>query len=472
MSIAIERPATLQINAWNPKGPNTGQVRPATTAGLKRPVTQRQLDQFLRDLGPAPPPDEEDWRHPQVGWGLVLPDDPTLSDAEKARGDDAPKPLQKLLEARGGAPVLRWSDTQNSLLLRRYYVDGAAEDLLTATPTYGVARGCIPRYLLLYGTPEEIPWAVQYALNLSLCVGRLDLSEEEGLENYIEALINDWDGARCDPRTPVVWSVNHGQADITWLMARAIADPLVDKYRTDQELASCVSLKDRDATGANLIDTLAKKQPGLVVTTSHGMTGPLDDKATLAAQLGLPVDADQRALPLAMFDDWCPDGAIWYAHACCAAGSDSVSRFADLVDPGSGIGRILTGVAAGAGARVAPLPRKLLGASRPLRAFIGHVEPTFDWTLRQPQTKQVLTSSLQAALYGNLYQKKRTPVSWALREIYKSSGALYGQQQDAITAYKSAVPGARDLALFREIAAKDFQNLVILGDPTVALKRP
>lgn len=470
MSILIERPAELQINAWNPNAPNKGPLQPVRGAGLERPVTDKQLKPDRSNLGPPAPPDPEDWRSKQVGWGLVLRDDPKLSDAEKARGEDAPAPLRKLLKARGGAPVLRWSNTQTSMFLRRYYVDGPHEDLLTATPTYGVERGCIPQYLLLYGTPDEIPWAVQYALNLSLCVGRLDLSEKEGLANYVYALINDWEGDSCDPRMPVVWSVDYGEPDITWLMARTIADPLANLYEADSELARRVVLQDRDATGDRLIETLTQKNPGLVVTTSHGMTGPLNDKEALVAQLGLLVDSEQHAVPLAAFDNWRPNGAIWYAHACCAAGSDRESRFANLVDPGSGIGSILTGVATQSGARVAPLPRKLLGASTPLRAFIGHVEPTFDWTLLHPLTKQMITRSLQRALYNNIYQKKRTPVSWALREVYKASGVFYGQQQDAIDAYNRAEVGAHDQALFRQIAAMDLQNLVLLGDPTVALK--
>jgi hypothetical protein len=47
---------------------------------------------------------------------------------------------------------------------------------------------------------------------------------------------------------------------------------------------------------------------------------------------------------------------------------------------------------------------RLLGAERPLRAFVGHVEPTFDWTLRDPTNKQVLTHVMCAALYDKLYE--------------------------------------------------------------------
>lgn len=471
MRSLIPVPTTVQINAWSPNSANTGPLMLQTTLGLQRHFIKEQLRPNAFELGPPEAPDPEDWRHPEVGWGLVLPDNPKLADDVKARGEDAPEPLRRLLAARGGAPVLRWSPTQTTLMLRRYYVDGPPEDLLAAAPTYGIGRSCIPRYLLLYGTPTAIPWVVQYALNLSLCVGRLDLTPEEGLGNYIDALLADWGSAHSDPSAPLVWSVDHGEADITWLMARAIADPLVERFKGDTELTKYLQLKDRDATGQNLLTALVERKPGLVITTSHGMTGPLGDGPALAAQLGLPVDASQQAVPLADFKKWQPDGAIWYAHACCAAGSDHTTRYIDLVPAGSGIRRILEGVAQGAGARVAPLPRALLGASAPLRAFIGHVEPTFDWTLRQPTTGQMLTCALKTALYKNLYQKKvRTPVAWALREVFKQSGALYGAWQDAMDADNKEVAGARDLALFRNLAARDLQTLVILGDPTVALR--
>ena len=68
---------------------------------------------------------------------------------------------------------------------------------------------------------------------------------------------------------------------------------------------------------------------------------------------------------------------------------------------------------AGLGAQVAPLPRALLGAKRPLRAFVGHVEPTFDWTIRNPESKQALTDTIIQALYNHLYQEEREPLGFA-----------------------------------------------------------
>jgi hypothetical protein len=122
---------------------------------------------------------------------------------------------------------------------------------------------------------------------------------------------------------------------------------------------------------------------------------------------------------------------------------------------------------------VAPLARELLGAARPLRAFVGHVEPTFDWTLRDPKTKQPLTHVLTNCLYEKLYQQGqyRTPIAHAIAALYKEAGSFYGSWQEAILGINKNEPGMRDWALYRQFVAMDRQTLVILGDPTVALPR-
>ncbi len=469
MSDEIVRPGQLQINGWSPDCGNHG----ALTDEPALAVRNLGLVEALRGKMLAPPvrASERDWRHPEVGWGLVLPDDPNLPDAVKARAEDAPEPLRRLLAARPGAPVLRWSPLQGTRALRRYYDDGAAEeDLEIGAPRHGTAAHCLPRYLLIYGSPERIPWAVQFALNMSFCVGRLDLGPEEGLANYVDALIGDWAGMESDPRAPLVWGVDHGREDITWLMARAIANRLARAYQDDADLTGRLHLKDGAASGQNLLTALVERKPALVVTTSHGATGPLSDQALLAAQLGLPVDVNHAPVALSAFREWLPSGAIWYAQACCSAGSDAVSRYTGLVGADSGLGRILDGVSMAAGARVAPLPRLLLGSRAPLRAFIGHVEPTFDWTLRQPETGEVLTASVTEALYQDLYQPGLPmPIGLALHRVFDEAGAYFGEWAQARQDVNDNLPGAFERALYTQLVAMDRQSLVILGDPTVAL---
>jgi hypothetical protein len=51
--------------------------------------------------------DLRDYCHPDVGWGLILPDDPRIPKEARGRADDAPEPIRALLAARPHAKVLR-----------------------------------------------------------------------------------------------------------------------------------------------------------------------------------------------------------------------------------------------------------------------------------------------------------------------------------------------------------------------------
>jgi hypothetical protein len=138
------------------------------------------------------------------------------------------------------------------------------------------------------------------------------------------------------------------------------------------------------------------------------------------------------------------------------------------------VGEVLDGVAA-LGSMTAPLPRALLGAARPLRAFIGHVEPTFEWTMVFPPTRQRLTSSLRDALYTEICAGK--PVGYALKGVYQPIGALLMLIKDAITQFNDSPPGtaarkALDMALYHKVTAYDRASTVLLGDPTAAIPPP
>ena len=81
-------------------------------------------------------------------------------------------------------------------------------------------------------------------------------------------------------------------------------------------------------------------------------------------------------------------------------------------------------VASELGPVVAPLPQALLGAPRPLRAFIGHVEPTFDRTWYDENNGQRLAEALVQAFYQHLYQPQSEPIGWGLREHFLHYGAV------------------------------------------------
>ena len=123
------------------------------------------------------------------------------------------------------------------------------------------------------------------------------------------------------------------------------------------------------------------------------MTGPLDDLDAMRAKLGLrSISSTGQSCPAALLGEWEPEGAIWFAQACCSAGCDKPSAYPSLFPAGSRWSGRSTGIAE-LGATTSPLARALLGAAKPLRAYIGQVEPTFDWTMSFPLNRQELTTT-------------------------------------------------------------------------------
>lgn len=464
-------PTILRADAW------TGADSPSATLGaaalswaLSRAAGMR-VPELLKVPTEADP---ADWRDARVGWGLVLPEKPGLSAAQLATCADAPQPIQDLVAARNQAPVFRYrsaASANNRLLFLRDYKAG--KDLAVDRSAVGTLAGALPSYLLLFGTPEEIPWEMQYILSTRGPVGRLDFfdanlgrHDEVALGNYVAALLAGWNGSAVQPDHAVVWAVDH-PGDITNTMFRTIAAPVHAALAADTDIAGkAVLLQGAPATAAGLRGALEAHRPTLIVTTSHGKTGPLADPQAMKRDLGLPVDQDSATLdPAALLANWQPDGAIWYAHACCSAGSDQDSNFVRLFEPADSLHQLLAGVAA-LGSLTAPLPKALLGAKKPLRAFVGKVEPTFDWTLEQPSNHQHLTEPLVRALYNQLFAQK--PVGLAFRDWHVGVGTLYATWAQLLDDFNRGQDVARSL-LYTRLAAQDLQTTVILGDPVAAL---
>ena len=453
-------PATLSLNAFTGDDVEvSGAVAPRGNRwGSSSGMLTRQAP-----LAPGVAARPGDWAHEDVGWGVVLPDDDARSARDKARAVDAAEPIRDLIGARGDAPVFRFRPDLGFTKLARYFEDGTRQDPEIGLSDFGVAKGRLPLYLLIVGSPGEIPWQLQYALNRRHHVGRLDLPPE-GLANYISALIADWDGMEPSSTNALVWSVNYDT--ITQKMDATIASLIDERMQADNELAA-TRLIDDGATRESLLDALTATRPAVIVTSSHGKTGPLGNRDEMRRDLGLPVDANRAPLDVdTITRRWSPGGAVWYAQACCSAGSSNGTSYDGLLEPDSLAHRVVSEIGH-LGAMVAPLPTRLLGAPQPLRAFVGHVEPTFDWTLIAGDTGQFLTGPLVDAVYPNLY--RRCPLGLAFRGHYAGVGELYAKLARALADINDLVDGARDAATYYRLTASDRESLVLLGDPTVAV---
>lgn len=459
----------VRINAW------TGAGTPVETFGADW-VGWALGEQAGRHketlLAPEEAPDLSLWADPRVGWGVVLPHLPDASAAELAADDDAPAAIRRLIAARrqtlGRVPIFRpFARTDPRALTLLNDFEAKNSPAIDGSPI-GVARGKIPQYLLLCGTPEEISWELQYVLATRRYVGRLDL-DDDGLDHYVEALLAGWGQSAADVHRTLTWAVFHGSDDITSTLRAKITRPLHLKLAADGDIAAGAEFldgKEIQATAEALIAALEAARPAFVSTSSHGRTEPLNNTGAMAAQLGLLVDQQAANLdPAALLARWQPDGAVWFAHACCSAGSKKASSFDGLFDPAGEIGSVLTAVAR-TGDLTAPLPKQLLGAAKPLRAFIGQVEPTFDWTLVQPETGQSLTSTLVDPLYRQLFLAK--PVGTALQDWYGRAASLnqaWIEKRDQLVAN-----GVVDASLlYPRLAAADVASTVLLGDPTATL---
>jgi hypothetical protein len=458
----MAEPIRIQINAVDPSGKPFQAEVDLSSRSIKR-FALTPIGQPPRTvLAPTAEASLTDWEHPDVGWGVIMSSTRRI-----------PKSLADLI-AKRKANVFRFTPDWD----RRFTYfrnEALGRDVAIAGSPRGMGPGRLPHYLLIIGPPTEVPWSVQFALAATRAVGRIPLDGPQ-LDNYIQALLTDFSGSdAAAPYSSVTWSSHVSDTDITGLMRTFIAAKVQQKLEGDDEIGVARALfldgktNPEAATITRLYDELERRKPGLIVTTSHGLTGPLDKVDTMKATLGVPVDQKNVALdPESLLKKWSPAGAVWYCHACCSAGSDSPSAFANLFDEGADLRNTLNAIAE-TGPMVAPLPMRLLGHARPVRAFIGHVEPTFDWTLRNPGNGQVLTATLVKAIYPNLFQTKPfTPIGQAFRDVHADIGGYLSTWEAAREQYDAGAKNLTDLLTW-QLCARDLQSLVILGDPAAAL---
>jgi hypothetical protein len=452
---------SVQINAYDPSGVSSRATLDLQSRAVKRFALASAGQPARTILAPGPSVSLADWTHADVGWGLVAASTRTL-----------PSSLKTLVKQRG-AHVFRFypeGERSFTFLLN----EALNRDVAIAGSPRGTGPGRLPHYLMILGGPDEVPWGIQFALAATRAVGRLPLTGA-ALDNYVNALLSDFKIDAADPYTTVTWAVDTGPDDISHLMRTYIADKVQQKFLGDNEMGAARStyLDGMDdpaqASAGRLVAALKAQRPGLIVSTSHGLTGPLNDVRRMKETLGLPVDQFGKAVePADLLEEWKPGGAVWYCHACCSAGSESPSIFSSLFEEGSDLRRILDGIAK-TGPSVAPLPLSLLGHSRPARAFIGHVEPTFDWTLRNPGNRQVVTGPIVDAIYPNLFQlAPRTPLGQAFRDVHGNIGGYLADWDNARRVYDSGGRNLGDL-MAMQLCARDLQSLVILGDPAAML---
>ncbi len=201
----------------------------------------------------------------ETGWGVILPAnlDPSIRDH-----------LQPLLDHRGKAAT---RISRQRFKTFEYWEGETKQDFLLATgapnPGMPIDPDRMPYYLLIVGTPQEIPFEFQYRLATDYAVGRICFDRPEDYGAYANSVVTWEYGARtaAGDRNLTLFGVRNPDDTMTRLTTEYLVDPLcgalkdvpgwrIQKY-VDEETGKTrlVRLMGGDLT------------PDLLFTVAHGL---------------------------------------------------------------------------------------------------------------------------------------------------------------------------------------------------------
>jgi hypothetical protein len=270
-----------------------------------------------------------------VGWGVIFSQDadPTVREA-----------LGDLLVYRRQQATCRDAVRYQEFIGTHGYRRGEdAQSLFARQPESPESGGQRkpPRFLLLVGDPETIPWTVQHELARHHAVGRLHFSTLEGYRHYARSVIAAETPAVPRPNDIVFFAPLHAGNEATRLAVHNVIDPLVQTAAQAAPRRTRV-LVETAATKAQLHRLLGGPEtPAFLFSASLSITSG-NNPASVGALIcqDVPWSSRQPIQPEAFFS------------------GDDVSSNANLLGL---IAFLFTSFGVGTTAAVGHLPQKLLG---------------------------------------------------------------------------------------------------------------
>ncbi|MBN2391536.1 MAG: hypothetical protein JXR84_12495 [Anaerolineae bacterium] len=425
----------------------------------------------------------------EAGWGVIFP--AMMSPERLATIQEALEPLLALRRRQAGELYKVYMDEEG------YRPGENARNFLSrhnadpSQPANPKGNG-VPYYLLLVGSPEEIPFEFQYGLDVQYAVGRVDFDDGADYCAYARSVVAaEADDFQLAPDVVFFPVLNSGD-ETTWLSAQYLVKPLAERLEKRIEVArsgkeadtfpdwKVTVISSEQTTREKLLDVLScDKAPALLFTASHGMQFDPGDPAKQRDNQGALVCADwqgpaeKQVLPdyylsgdvLAAHQDVNLLGTIAFLFACYGAGTprlDDYHRCA-FMDRGAVIAeRPFT----------AALPKAMLSlAQGGALAVIGHIERVWSLSylgpgqhagpgeLRHTEHLAVFESAVDRLLHGY-------PVGAAMDYFDMRYAALSAELTGA---FESRVESDAYLAELWT-SNHDARGYVVIGDPAVRLK--
>lgn len=392
--------------------------------------------------------DREDLK--ETGWGVVF---------TKDTSEDSKNALRSLLEHRRAQAGPRFRELSIG--------SGESKDKFLAK--YGSGPGPVdpervPYYLLLVGSPEEIPFSVQYQLGIQHRVGRLDFDRAEDFQNYATSAIEA--ESLSVRRVGNFFGVSHPDDRASNLAITRLVEPLADYVSQSFTDWDVRLIKNESATKRRLVSEFEEAQGvALWFIVSHGLrvspgsagqrqgqgaivcadwrhSGKPLDQGHLFSGEDIPQDVDLR-------------GGTFFYFGSFSAGTSVLD---DFTRSSGRLGQphVLTPTGFTSG-----LAKSLLGRKNGALGFIGHVNDiwltSFQWRGAGPQTQ-----TFEAA-FRNLVEAKRLGASLA---PFSQRYAELSADLSALMLNQSLIdpPDRGDLEML-QTAAIDARNYILLGDP-------
>ena len=400
----------------------------------------------------------------QAGWGVIFT--PNAHQAARAA-----------LE-----PLLEWRRQQAGDLYREFVGDDGYREGDSAgkfLSRHGIGQGRVapervPYYLLLVGSPEEIPYRFQQQLDLNYAVGRLHFDDIAAYHHYALNVLSYQEGDSRQERTMFLFAPrNPGDAHTATTAEELVVPMLAELQERAQGRRISTAIGD-EATKARLGAVLGgDDDAALVFTASHAAilseSHPLFSTrhgALVCGDWPGPPNANLTAAdvsagpgPWASFgrDDLDPAGmgtvgrmAVLWSSFSAGSGALGLLRHASQRPSIAPLAQAMLGSPSGGMSAVLGFVDRLLGFSAPrLRAVDRYREAV-------SRTMWMLLTGARAGYAAQNFGDAYAELSVALSALHEKR--RYGQE----------IAQSELIGLWA--ATNDMRNVILLGDPAAQLR--
>lgn len=198
-----------------------------------------------------------------AGWAMVIA-------ADIPSRDEILKALKPLLD-------YRKQQVQDGLF--KQFVYSKETDALHTSwlARNGAAPGTVkpdrvPYYLMLIGSPEDIPFSFQYSLDVEYAVGRIYFETVEEYATYANQVVSREEHSHQSDKKAVLFGVKNDDDPATAASNEYLINPLAQTLGNKHTGWQIETIREQAATKAGLSAILKQSEPpAFLLTASHGM---------------------------------------------------------------------------------------------------------------------------------------------------------------------------------------------------------